>query len=99
MYAKPEVMPGERGVCVCLDCGTRVSGQHGVTCLEMNCPNCGAVLVRENSPYYRYVMQQWFGKDLEAALAFQGIETEPLGERFPVGADEGQGVLQGASAS
>lgn len=99
MLDSRKTMPSDRGSCVCLECGMRVPGQRGVTCLEMNCPNCGAVLVRENSPYYRYVMRRWFEADLRAVLARRGIELEPPAEPVSTAAHEEQGVLQEASAS
>ena len=99
MFGSRKTMPDDRGPCVCLECGMRVPGQRGVTCLEMNCPNCGAVLVRENSPYHEHVMRRWFRMDLDVALALRTLETDSPGERAPVGADEGRGVLAGASAS
>lgn len=99
MLDSRETKPSDRGFCVCLDCGMRVPGQRGVTCLEMNCPNCGAVLVRENSPYCRYVMRRWFEADLRAVLARRGIELEPSAEPVSTGAHEGPRVLQEASVT
>lgn len=47
----------DRGHCICLDCNTRIPYPNCMTCLESNCPKCGAVMVMEGSPYHRYVMQ------------------------------------------
>jgi uncharacterized protein len=37
---------GLGGECICPSCKTRVSHQPGVPCFEMNCPKCGAKMVR-----------------------------------------------------
>lgn len=94
MLGSRKTMPDDRGFCVCLECGMRVPGQRGVTCLEVNCPNCGAVLVRENSPYYRYAAHRRLEADLRAAIGRRRT-VRPA----PIGAGEGEGVFQGASAS
>ena len=94
MFGSPNRMQDHRGFCVCLECGMRVPGQRGVTCLEMNCPNCGAVLVRENSPYHRYAAHRRLEENLRAVLGSRGSEG-----LLSIETGRRQGVLQGASAS
>jgi len=38
---------GPSGECVCPSCGTKVPHQAGVPCYSINCPKCGARMVRE----------------------------------------------------
>ena len=38
---------GPSGDCVCPGCGTRVPHQVGVPCYNLNCPKCGAKMIRE----------------------------------------------------
>jgi hypothetical protein len=38
---------GPGGYCVCPSCKERVVHQAGVPCYSVNCPKCGANLVRE----------------------------------------------------
>ena len=47
----------EEKCCICLECNTRVPYRNWVTCLEVNCPKCGAIMVREGSPYHEYVLR------------------------------------------
>ena len=47
----------EERCCICLECNTRVPYRDYVTCLEVNCPKCGAVMVREGSLYHQYVLE------------------------------------------
>jgi hypothetical protein len=49
---------GCEGFCICIECSTRVPRRSWVTCIERNCPNCGAVMVREGSPYHLFLMEQ-----------------------------------------
>lgn len=35
------------GYCVCTNCGEKVKHQQGVPCRSLNCPKCGAIMVRE----------------------------------------------------
>lgn len=42
----------EGGFCICLNCHTRVPYLDGITCLGRNCPECGAIMVLEGSPYH-----------------------------------------------
>jgi len=42
---RPGAGPG--GNCVCVNCGTRVSHKPRVPCNTMQCPKCGAQMVRE----------------------------------------------------
>ena len=37
---------GAGGDCVCPGCGTRSSHQVGAPCYSVNCPKCGAKMVR-----------------------------------------------------
>ena len=94
MFGIHDTRPDDRGFCVCLECGMRVPGQRGVTSLEMSCPNCGAVLVREDSPYHRYATHRRLEHDLRAAFGNRGIEGPA-----PIGAGGSRRLLQGASAS
>ncbi len=48
----------EEGFCICLECDTRLPRRSWITCIERNCPNCGAIMVREGSPYHLYVLDQ-----------------------------------------
>ena len=59
---EPEDMGGGND-CICLECNTRVPHRGWITCLEMNCPVCGAIMVREGSPYYLYATQQGVAAD------------------------------------
>lgn len=54
---EPENM-GKEGFCICLECNTRLPRRSLITCIEMNCPNCGAIMVREGSPYHFSVLEQ-----------------------------------------
>ena len=38
---------GPGGNCICPACGTKVSHQAGAPCSSMNCPKCGARMIRE----------------------------------------------------
>lgn len=38
---------GPVGYCVCPLCGKRVIHQRGLPCLDINCPKCGAKMIRE----------------------------------------------------
>jgi len=73
----------ERWFCVCLECGTRIPRLKIVTCLETNCPKCGAVMVRENSSYHKYALRRRLATDLRAALARRGIEMRPREDSVP----------------
>lgn len=59
---EPENM-GEGGYCICLECDTRVPHRNWITCLEMNCPVCGAIMVREGSPYHLYALRHGLTPD------------------------------------
>ena len=37
---------GPGGACVCTQCGTEVPHQTGSPCYDLNCPKCGAKMVR-----------------------------------------------------
>lgn len=49
---------GDGGFCICLECNTRLPRRSWITCIERNCPNCGAIMVREGSPYHLYALEQ-----------------------------------------
>jgi len=38
---------GPSGYCVCPSCGNKVAHQQGVPCYSLECPKCGAKMVRE----------------------------------------------------
>jgi hypothetical protein len=54
---------GDEGFCICLECNTRVPRRSWITCIERNCPNCGAVMVREGSPYHTFSLEQDVARD------------------------------------
>lgn len=54
---------GDGRSCICLECNTRVPHRSWITCLEMNCPMCGSIMVMEGSPYHRYVLQHGTAAD------------------------------------
>jgi hypothetical protein len=37
---------GPGGNCVCTSCGAKLAHQQGVPCYSMNCPKCGASMMR-----------------------------------------------------
>ena len=43
--SRPGAGPG--GFCICSSCGARLPHQAGVPCNSLNCPKCGARMVRE----------------------------------------------------
>ncbi len=42
---RPGAGPG--GYCVCPNCGHRAPHQAGTPCYQMQCPKCGATMMRE----------------------------------------------------
>ncbi|MDI6890265.1 MAG: hypothetical protein QMC83_04910 [Thermodesulfovibrionales bacterium] len=42
---RPGAGPG--GYCICPSCGEKAVHQPGVPCYSVNCPKCGAQMVRE----------------------------------------------------
>lgn len=38
---------GPSGECVCPKCGHKVRHQVGQRCMEIPCPNCGTLMIRE----------------------------------------------------
>ncbi len=42
---------GPGGDCICPKCGKKASHEFGVPCRQVRCPECGAVMVREDSPH------------------------------------------------
>jgi len=49
---------GPGGYCICLRCGYRTPKQPGVRCMDMRCPKCGAVLIREGSYHHRRYLEK-----------------------------------------
>ncbi len=49
---------GPGGYCICLKCGYRMPKERGVRCMDMHCPNCGSVMVREGSYHHRLYLQK-----------------------------------------
>ena len=78
--------------CVCLECGARTPRLRTVTCLETKCPKCGAVMVREHSPYHEYALRRRMAADLRVALARRGVEMKPREEPVPEVLAEEQGI-------
>jgi len=46
-----------QGDCICVHCGTKVAHIHGKPCREGNCPNCGKVMMRENSYHHQLYLK------------------------------------------
>lgn len=38
---------GPGGTCVCPNCGEKAAHRQGTPCFDMNCPKCGAAMIRE----------------------------------------------------
>lgn len=38
--------PGPKGNCLCPACGEKAPHQQGVPCFNLQCPKCGAVMIR-----------------------------------------------------
>ena len=53
---------GPSGYCICLKCGYKVPKQPGVRCMDMKCPNCGSILIREGSEHHQIYLQKKKGK-------------------------------------
>jgi ribosomal protein S27AE len=49
---------GPLGFCICLRCGYRVKKEPGVRCMEIRCPRCGAVMIREGSEHHRLYLER-----------------------------------------
>jgi len=80
---------GDGGFCICLECNTRLPRRSWVTCIERNCPNCGAIMVREGSPYHLYALEH--GMDFRGRLdsaSRKSILRIPR-DRVPVAAGHG----------
>lgn len=82
----------ERRFCVCLECGARTLRLKIVTCLETSCPKCGAVMVREDSPYHKYALRRRLATDLRTALARRGVEMKPREEPVTDGSVDQQAI-------
>jgi len=37
---------GPGGICICPNCGEKVSHKQGTPCFNLNCPKCGSKMVR-----------------------------------------------------
>jgi predicted Fe-Mo cluster-binding NifX family protein len=42
-----EAGTGQRGFCVCLQCGAKLPHERGIPCFQMHCPACGRPMGRE----------------------------------------------------
>ena len=49
---------GPKGYCICLRCGYRIEKQPGVRCMDMRCPRCGAVMIREGSEHHKLYLER-----------------------------------------
>lgn len=49
---------GPSGYCICLKCGYKVPKQRGVRCMDMKCPNCGSILIREGSEHHQLYLSK-----------------------------------------
>lgn len=49
---------GPGGYCICLKCGYRIPKQRGIRCMDMHCPKCGSVMVREGSYHHNLYLQK-----------------------------------------
>jgi predicted DNA-binding protein (UPF0251 family) len=58
--AKAELLQHEDGpgICICLDCNTRIPHQQGIPCRECLCPNCGKNMIRENSYHHQLYLNK-----------------------------------------
>ena len=46
------------GFCICPHCNTKVPHQRGVPCRERNCPECGKIMIRENSYHHQLYLKK-----------------------------------------
>jgi hypothetical protein len=58
---------GSEGFCICLRCGYRQAHEAGTPCRSVNCPRCGAVLIREGSAHHQAYLQKHDEKEKPAA--------------------------------
>jgi len=49
---------GPLGFCICLRCGYKMKKQPGVRCMEIRCPKCGAIMIREGSEHHRLYLEK-----------------------------------------
>jgi len=49
---------GPKGYCICLKCGYRMPKQRGVRCMDIHCPKCGSVMVREGSYHHQLFLEK-----------------------------------------
>lgn len=47
-----------KGDCICIHCGTKVLHTYGKPCRHENCPNCGKVMMRENSYHHQLYLKK-----------------------------------------
>ena len=80
---------GDRGSCICLECNTRIPSQNWITCIERNCPSCGAIMVREGSPYHLYALEQRSVSDEKTESRFRRSRKKSRKSRIPVVVGEG----------
>lgn len=80
---------GERRPCICLNCHTRIPYLSWITCLERNCPECGAVMVREGSPYHLYALEQGVAFDGRSRVPTRRPGKEPRENRTPAAQHQG----------
>ena len=81
---------GEARPCICLNCHTRLPYLSGITCLERNCPACGAVMVREGSPYHLFAIEQ--GSAFDGSSLVPGRKAVEKPRRTGTPAALGQGA-------
>jgi uncharacterized protein len=46
------------GFCICLNCNTKLPHQPGIPCRERKCPNCGKIMIRENSYHHQIYLKK-----------------------------------------
>jgi predicted DNA-binding protein (UPF0251 family) len=49
---------GPGGYCICMHCNTRVPHTEGKPCRREKCPNCGKMMIRENSFHHKQILQK-----------------------------------------
>lgn len=46
-----------QGNCICIACGTKVLHINGKPCRDEKCPDCGKVMMRENSYHHQLYLK------------------------------------------
>jgi len=83
---------GDEGFGICLVCGTRFFYQMVWDMwVETDCPRCGAVMVREGSPYPRYAARRGLAADTRAVSARRGAKK--VAHKGPVSVRSGEKYL------